>query len=599
MNSDKKKGDIIDEEDTQTGCSGLTFEDCQLNILRDAMDEAEKNLSKKVAQSPVVRNIFKIIEKFIASHKMMIYGGTAINNILPPKLKFYNTDIDVPDYDVFSPNAIEDVKEMCDIFYENGYKNVEAKTANHVGTYKVYVNYLPVLDVTQMDGRLLDTLLKEGIKKNGLYYSPVNLLRFSMYAELSRPQSQPSRWEKVFKRLVTLNKAYPFHYDKCSKSNLSKKNKKIKGLNKPDFLVIRNGLIEKGVIFIGGYANTLFSSYLKNVKKTFDNITHFDVLSPNPKEVAKYIKDQLEFVGHTGVSMIKRGPYDELIPSSYVIKINNTVVCVIYKTMHCYAYNKLEINGHQVNIASIDTLLHFYLAFYYATNTKYSPFYNPDKLLCMSEFLFEIQEHNMLSQRGLLKRFVTDCEGHEETREEIRQHLNLKYNELKGDKGSKEYEKYFLKYYPGNNVKRKTTSKRMPSDNKVDGDGDGDGNGEFDNSDSDSDESDGDESDGDESDSDESDGDESDGDESESDSDKSESDSDSDKYAIDKGANKDGDGDDNVKSKSQIISQLNDNIVEYSKRKTLPRKSLTVTKKKQSNKIKKGKLVNNNFFQLF
>ena len=220
-----ENGDINENEDVDdisTSCSGLSFEDCQLNILRDAMDNAEKNLSKRVAQSPVVKNIFKIIEEFIASHKMMIYGGTAINNILPAKLRFYNTDIDVPDYDVFSSNAIEDVKEMCDVFYEKGYNNVEAKTANHVGTYKVYVNYLPVLDVTQMDSRLLDTLLKECITKGRLHYSPVNLLRFSMYAELSRPQSQPSRWEKVFKRLVILNKAYPFYYNKCKNSKTTK-----------------------------------------------------------------------------------------------------------------------------------------------------------------------------------------------------------------------------------------------------------------------------------------------------------------------------------------------------------------------------------------
>ena len=581
MNTDKKDSDkntyIIeeDEAETTTTCKGLSFEDCQLNILRDAMDNAEKNLSKKVAQSPVVKNIFKIIEEFIASHKMMIYGGTAINNILPSKLRFYNTDIDVPDYDVFSPNALEDVKEMCDLFYEKGYKNVEAKTANHVGTYKVYVNYLPVLDVTHMDSRLLDTLLKESITKDGLHYSPINLLRFSMYAELSRPQSQPSRWEKVFKRLVTLNKAFPFHYEKCSKSNTTKKNKSMKGLNKPDFLVIRNGLIEKDVIFIGGYANSLFSKYLKNINKTFDNITHFDVLSPNPKDVSKYIKEQLEFVGHTSVSITKRSAYDELIPPSYVVKINNKVVCVIYKTTHCYAYNKIEINGNQVNIASIDTLLHFYLAFYYAVNTKYSPYYEPDKLLCMSQFLFEIQEHNKLSQKGLLKRFVTDCQGHEETREEIRQHLNSKYNELRKDKTSNEYQKYFLKYYPGNNVTRKTSSKRVPSEKKRlvstvandsksenDSDSDSDSDSDIDrDSDMDSDS------------------------DRDSDSDKNEDEIDKDDVV-------------GVKSKSQVISQLNDNIVEYSKRKTPSRKSSTVTKKYQPKK-KRSQPKKKNFFQIF
>jgi len=573
MNSYKKHTvDIIEEEDedvTNTSCKGLSFEDCQLNILRDAMDNAEKKLSKRVAQSPVVKNIFKIIEDFIASHKMMIYGGTAINNILPSKLKFYNTDIDVPDYDVFSSNAIEDVKEICDIFYERGYKNVEAKTANHVGTYKVYVNYLPVLDVTQMDSRLLDTLLKEGITKGGLQYSPVNLLRFSMYAELSRPQSQPSRWEKVFKRLVTLNKAYPFQYDKCGVSKSHKKNKTLRRMNKPDFLVIRNGLIEKGVIFIGGYANTLFGSYLKNnnIKRRFDSITHFDVLSPNPRDVSKYIKDQLEFVGHDNVSLVKRSAYDELIPPSYVIKIGDNVVCVIYKTTHCYAYNKIVINENEVNIGSIDTLLHFYLAFYYASNTKYTPYYNPDKLLCMSQFLFEIQEHNKLSQRGLLKRFVTDCEGHEETREEIRQQLNSKYNELKGNKKSKEYEKYFLKYYPGNNVNRKTSSKRGVSGKNDASTEEGIIPDVSKNSSDNSDDSDSDDSDG-------SDSDDSDSDDSDS------SDSDSDSH--------------NVKSKSQVISQLNDNIVEYSKKKTPKYKSLRVTRKKGKKQPK-----NKKFFQFF
>jgi len=451
-------------------CKNLSFEDCQLNILRDAMDYAEKNLSKKVAQSPVVKNIFTIIESFILDNKLMIYGGTAINNILPPKMRFYNTDVDVPDYDVFSPNAIKNVKELCDIFYEKGYKNVQAKTANHVGTYKVYVNYIPVVDITQMDPRLLDTLFKDSIVINGLHYSPINLLRLSMYAELSRPASQPSRWEKVFKRLVILNKAYPFYYSNCKNNNT----KKVKGLNKPNFLVIRNALIEKGVIFLGGYVNTLFGRYLKSVdkRKRFGDITHFDALCENPREVAHFVKEQLDFVGHTNIVIKKRRGYDELIPPSYVVILNGQVVCVIYKTTHCYAYNEITIDNKQVYIASIDTLLHFYLAFYYASNTKYKSFYNPEKLLCMAQFLFEIQEQNKLSQQGLLKRFVVNCKGHEETREELRQVLNSKYNELKRHPNAEEQEKYFLKYSPGNflrdssRVNTYTPSKSIKTDDK-------------------------------------------------------------------------------------------------------------------------------------
>ena len=579
MSSEKKRSstkdvdDIYDiepeniEEDSPS-CDGLSFEDCQLNILRNAMDKAEKNLSKKVAQSPVVKNIFKIIEKFIKSHKMMIYGGTAINNILPRKLRFYNTEVDVPDYDVFSDNPIENVKEIADIFYEKGYKNVVAKSGSHIGTYKVFVNYLPVLDVTHMNTLLLDTLLRESITKDGLHYSPVNLLRFSMYGELSRPQSEPDRWEKVYKRLVILNKAYPFHYDKCKSSRGTKKNKRMNELSKPNFLVIRNTLIENNVIFIGGYVNTLFGTYLKkNIHKTFDTITHFDVLSPNPKDVAKQVKEQLNFIGNSDISIIKREAYGELIPPSYVVKVNGKVVCVIYKSIHCHAFNKIQINGKQVNIGSIDTLLHFYLAFYYAANTKYKSYYEPYKLLCMSQFLFEIQEHNKLSQKGLLKRFVTDCDGHEPTREESRQQLDNKYNELKGDKKSEEYQKYFLKYSPGNKANRKTSSKMDSIELEGDNDSESESNSDSE-SDSDSDT------------------------EFSSSSSSSSSDSDSNEDETVEEDDKD-----NVKSKSQVISQLNDNIVEYSKRKSQSRKSFSVTKKKQPKKGKKGK--KDNFFQIF
>ena len=556
------------EEETPS-CDGLSFEDCQLNILRTAMDKAEKNLSKKVAQSPVVKNIFKIIEKFIKGHKMMIYGGTAINNILPSKLRFYNTEVDVPDYDVFSDNPIENVKEISDIFYEKGYKNVVAKSGSHIGTYKVFVNYLPVLDVTYMNTLLLDTLLRESITKDGLHYSPVNLLRFSMYGELSRPQSEPDRWEKVYKRLVILNKAYPFHYDKCKTSRKTKKNKRTNELNKANFLVIRDALIENNVIFIGGYVNTLFGTYLKkDIHKSFDTITHFDVLSPDPKSVAKAVKEQLNFIGNSDISIIKREEYGELIPPSYVVKVNGRVVCVIYKSIHCHAFNKIQINGNQVNIGSIDTLLHFYLAFYYAANTKYKSYYEPYKLLCMSQFLFEIQEHNKLSQKGLLKRFVTDCDGHESTREESRQQIDNKYNELKKDKSSKEYEKYFLKYYPGNNTNRKTSSKIKSIELEDDNENDSDSSS------------------------------------SSSSSSSSDSDSDSDEDEKEDNEMVKEDFDDNeddkndVKSKSQVISQLNDNIVEYSKKKTSSRKSFSVTKKKKPKK--KGRQPKkNDFFQIF
>jgi hypothetical protein len=56
-----------------------------------------------------------IVENFIIRKKLICYGGTAINNILPKYAQFYKRDIEIPDYDFFSENALEDAKELADI----------------------------------------------------------------------------------------------------------------------------------------------------------------------------------------------------------------------------------------------------------------------------------------------------------------------------------------------------------------------------------------------------------------------------------------------------------------------------------------------------
>ena len=53
-------------------------------------------------------------------------------------------------------------------------------------------------------------LKNDAIIKNKIYYAPPNFLRMSMYLELSRPDGDVSRWEKVLKRLILLNKTLSY-----------------------------------------------------------------------------------------------------------------------------------------------------------------------------------------------------------------------------------------------------------------------------------------------------------------------------------------------------------------------------------------------------
>ena len=101
-------------------------------------------------------------------------------------------------------------------------------------------------------------------------------------------------------------------------------------------------------------------------------------------------------------------------------------------------------------------MLSFYLAFLYAARD----YYDPDRILCMAQYLFKVQQQNRLRQKGLLKRFSINCYGHQLTMEEIRAQKSEKYMELRDRRGTREYEEYFLRYRPGDKKSGITESKK-------------------------------------------------------------------------------------------------------------------------------------------
>jgi hypothetical protein len=64
-------------------CKDLTFTDCELAILRMAVDKAGEKMGKRMVESDAVKKIIQIVEDFIKKKGLICYGGTAINNILP------------------------------------------------------------------------------------------------------------------------------------------------------------------------------------------------------------------------------------------------------------------------------------------------------------------------------------------------------------------------------------------------------------------------------------------------------------------------------------------------------------------------------------
>ena len=119
-------------------------------------------------------------------------------------------------------------------------------------------------------------------------------------------------------------------------------------------------------------------------------------------------------------------------------------VAFIYKPLACHSYNIIKEANKTVRVATIDTMLSFYFAFFYSDRD----YYDENRILCMAQYLFDVQQKNRLQQKGLLKRFSINCYGKQDTLEELRTTKAEKYKELKGQRGTKEFESWFLRYVP-------------------------------------------------------------------------------------------------------------------------------------------------------
>ena len=425
----------------------MTFEECEMAVLRSSMDKIDRKKGEQLISNPLVKKIITIVEEFIKKNKLICYGGTAINNILPKKDQFYN-ESEFPDYDFFSTNALNHAKQLADIYYKQGFEEVEAKAGIHIGTYKVFVNFIPVADITQIDSNIFKSLQKEQIVIKGIAYAPPNFLRMSAYLELSRPAGDITRWEKVLKRLRLLNKNYPIEKKQCIKSNSK---------NKTIFNKIKNIIIDSKLVFFGGYALTEYSNYLSDKERNELNISYtYDILSNNAEQSTKNLVNQLKKNNFDKISYIKHENIGEIIPLHYEILINNKSIIFIYQPIACYSYNEITINKKKIKVATIDTILRYYLAFLYSNKS----YHNINKILCMAEFLYKVQIRNKFKQKGILKRFSKKCYGNQETLASIRTEKSKLYNQLKKNKSSKKYQKLFLKYYPGNKTKKTIKNKK-------------------------------------------------------------------------------------------------------------------------------------------
>lgn len=462
LTKEKKKFDKLENQESNFVCpKGVDLDECELEIIRKAVEKSEKKLGSRQAQSPEFKKIISILENFLKRKKLICYGGIALNNILPENNQFYNFNEEIPDYDFFSTTPQHDAVELANIYYDQGFQHVEVKAAQHLGTYKVFVNFTGVADITEFPKRMFEVLQSEAIDKKGILYASPNFLRMEIFKELSDVEGNTERFEKIYKRLKLINKFYPIAPINCNKVEYERK------MEDPTFRriiykTLFNVFASQQVVFMGGFAMKQFLQYIqkdaqKKLKVSLDDDgasnPDFDIIANDPASVMRALKAAFARLSTPlSVQFVRNPPIGEILKENWAIVIGSDAVGFIYTSQACKSYNQIKIPSIDdrnklvtIKIASIDTLLLYYFIFMFINEDHY----DKNRIMCMANFLWEVQQKNRFAQHGILKRFPMTCYGHQRTIEEIKLEKFRLYKKYKySNPNNPLFRKAFFKYSP-------------------------------------------------------------------------------------------------------------------------------------------------------
>ena len=129
----------------------------QFEQLEKVVGEAKKRIDYSVAHDADILKAISVVERFLRRKRRVCYGGQAINALLPKARQFYDERYTIPDYDFFSPTVRADVDELIVDLEKEGF-DVSKKIGVHEGTMKIYVNFVPVADCSELHPMLFKIL---------------------------------------------------------------------------------------------------------------------------------------------------------------------------------------------------------------------------------------------------------------------------------------------------------------------------------------------------------------------------------------------------------------------------------------------------------
>ena len=349
-------------------------------------------------------------EDYIIKNDGILYGGFALNALLPKELKFYD-NFTLPDYDCFISDADEKSKELADDLLKNDYKYTEVKHALHENTYKLFSNFESVADFTSLKDTEYKQILKKAeivrYNKKRIKVCPKDLLKALAYYELCLPIGASHRWIKVYKRLLLFETAFPVLQNMKSIKPITISEISKSYIRSDTFYDLYNTLkqymLSEKVVFTGLYA----IMYLLDTEMLRKKTKYLEVLSIDPEKHLKYVLSILIDLKCI-TKVVTNNEYSNIIPIhvDVYVKLSKTdkfekLLTIYDVTSQCFSYFKKDNK--------------FLTSIYFELYKLYVMRFIEGENIMTNNFITLLTNEILLTDDKEILNFTSDCYGYTKT----------------------------------------------------------------------------------------------------------------------------------------------------------------------------------------
>lgn len=301
-----------------------------------------------------------IILNYIKKEKRIIYGGYAWNNLIKnvsPDDVFYS-DTDYTDIEFYSNKPIEDMKNICDIISDKGYKFIQGKSAQHDDTYTIFVNFTGYCDISYMPSNIFYSCMTENIDGYRLIHP--KFIMIDILRMLTDPITSYWRLDKAHRRGKLMIKHFPFEFKNQSSI--------VESVLKPKTSELINEIFEQitsmsTILFAGSIALNAFFNPVVDINQqitVYDNKS-LELISVNLAEdvkqiyqiILKYFMDNNKLDTFNDHILLEQYyPFFQFTDRKAIFKYDGDIFITIYgNNEKCIPYNDLKLKYNNLNIS--------------------------------------------------------------------------------------------------------------------------------------------------------------------------------------------------------------------------------------------------------